>query len=240
MPATRNVVLNLADHQRESGIVTRGELDLAKRWWREIVPGDDRAGQSDGWLDGWLGTRLPFSFRYGGQDSSEIMKRETLQECSGVSEDGALAREFKWQDADTGLAVTWHVKRFEAYPAVEWVLEFENQGDRDTPVIENVQALDLWLDQPTEGQPYTHPRCPGRAQQARRPDAVLVAGSVPRLSAERTCTTGRRCPLKQRAPALLQRGNSRQTGGDGRDWLVRHLVSRLQGRWERAERVGRA
>jgi len=37
------------------------------------------------------------------------------------------------------------VKVYKEYPAVDWVLCLENTGTEDTPVIENVQALDLLL-----------------------------------------------------------------------------------------------
>jgi alpha-galactosidase len=150
-----DVVRELRPHMAESGVVTQGELDLAGRWWRETAPGDRGGDQQDGWLDGWLGTCLPFSFQYGGEDGRELLQRLVPQESSSVSGEGTTSHEFQWQDHDTGLLVSWTVRRFQNYPAVEWVLEFANEGSRDTALVEYVEALDLWLDQPEQGQQYT-------------------------------------------------------------------------------------
>jgi alpha-galactosidase len=47
--------------------------------------------------------------------------------------------------------VTCEFTRFEDYPAAEWVLRFENAGAADTPVLSNIQALDLVLGPPLPG-----------------------------------------------------------------------------------------
>ena len=44
---------------------------------------------------------------------------------------------------------------FKDYPAVEWVLHFQNTGSTDTPILENIQALDALLECP-EGDPTIH------------------------------------------------------------------------------------
>lgn len=45
--------------------------------------------------------------------------------------------------------------RFSDFPAIEWLLYFENTGAADTPIIENVQALDLTFDSPiSQETPY--------------------------------------------------------------------------------------
>jgi len=56
--------------------------------------------------------------------------------------------EFKWTDPSTGLQVGWDTKRFVNFPAMEWVLWFENQGKEDTPILQNIQDLDLHLNEP--------------------------------------------------------------------------------------------
>ena len=50
-----------------------------------------------------------------------------------------------WTDPQTGLQVEWQVTRFADFPAVEWVLWFNNSGSADTAIIENVLAADLSL-----------------------------------------------------------------------------------------------
>ena len=39
------------------------------------------------------------------------------------------------------------------YPAVEWVVYFQNNGDRDTPIIEDILAMDVSFTRPGPGDP---------------------------------------------------------------------------------------
>ncbi len=84
----------------------------------------------------------PFSFQYAGQDSRTFLAG---WERTAVSEDCGTFRRCTthWTDPATRLRVTAGVKLYTAYPAVDWVLHFENGGTEDTPLIENIQALDL-------------------------------------------------------------------------------------------------
>ena len=91
------------------------------------------------------GAQLPFSFIYAGADSSAFLKNWKLERG---------AQESSWTDPETGLRVTWRWKRFDGYPAVEWVLVFENRGTKDTPLISEVQALDLRLNHARIGLRY--------------------------------------------------------------------------------------
>ncbi|MGO8690291.1 MAG: alpha-galactosidase [Thermoguttaceae bacterium] len=50
-----------------------------------------------------------------------------------------------WLDTKTGLKVTATAAAFDDFPAVEWLLRFENTGTKDSPILENVQALDIVL-----------------------------------------------------------------------------------------------
>jgi hypothetical protein len=56
-----------------------------------------------------------------------------------------------WTDTHSGLRAEWHLTKFSDFPAVDWVLYFENTGTKDTPVIANMQAMDLTLDEPLGG-----------------------------------------------------------------------------------------
>ena len=79
--------------------------------------------------------QLPlFSFTYGGRPSAELLpvwRRET-------GADG----EVSYSDPRTGLRVTVHVRPSADFPALDWVLEFENTGRADTPILEDVLPLD--------------------------------------------------------------------------------------------------
>jgi len=87
----------------------------------------------------FLGEGLPFSFTYGGVSSAELIPQWTR---SSETRDFSDKSECKicWIDPKSGLQVTAVVTIFKSYPAVDWVLYFENQGEADTPIIENIQA----------------------------------------------------------------------------------------------------
>ncbi len=114
---------------------------------------DARFVMADGsvrWLDDGRTNALiasaspPFSFVYGGRPSSEFLG-EWKQTCRQTVSADCTAFDSEWTDPETGLAVKAEAKVFKDYPAVEWLLLFENRGDRDTPIIESVQAADLQL-----------------------------------------------------------------------------------------------
>lgn len=110
---------------------------------------DARVVLEDGtavWLDAgtqtFLEPRLPFSFQYGGAPSGDLLKSwKRLAQPLRDAED-RTGQEINWTDPKTGLKLTAEVSAFKKYPAVEWVLYFENTGQSDTPVLENIQALD--------------------------------------------------------------------------------------------------
>ena len=87
---------------------------------------------------------VPFSFQYNGLASAQLLKawRHTVE-----SEDRGAFRSYTvhWTDPTTALHVSADVKVYKAFPAVDWVLHFENEGTADTPVLSDIQALDLVL-----------------------------------------------------------------------------------------------
>jgi alpha-galactosidase len=93
-------------------------------------------------------SRYPFSFLYDGRHSDELLPGWERSERS-ESIDGERTRKVTtWLDPETGLRVEWQAVRFADYPAVEWLLYFENTGTKDTPIIEDVASLDLALCSP--------------------------------------------------------------------------------------------
>jgi alpha-galactosidase len=84
----------------------------------------------------------PFSFNYDGKDSVATKFLSTWQRDEKVlpSEGGELHR-FTFTDPATHLKVTAEVRTFTDYKAIEWVLYFANEGTGDTPILDNIQAL---------------------------------------------------------------------------------------------------
>jgi alpha-galactosidase len=86
---------------------------------------------------------VPFSFVYGGKPSSQLLDR-WKRNVSHEPQAGNLQRHtVTWTDEHTGLLVVCEATVFSDFPAVEWVLRLKNTSDKDTPIIENIQPLDL-------------------------------------------------------------------------------------------------
>jgi alpha-galactosidase len=92
--------------------------------------------------------RYPFSFTYGDKSSDGLLPAWKRDEHSIRLDSERTRLTTVWTDAKSGLKVYWDAVRYADFPAVEWVLYFENVGNCDTAVIENVRAMDLTLSSP--------------------------------------------------------------------------------------------
>jgi alpha-galactosidase len=93
------------------------------------------------------GTRYPFSFIYGGKPSDTLLP--TWRAESGSTNSGDALESWRtWTDPETGLRVRWKGRRHRDYADCEWVMFFENTGSQDTPILENVQALNFTIGAP--------------------------------------------------------------------------------------------
>jgi alpha-galactosidase len=87
----------------------------------------------------------PFSFVYDGKPSSEFLKDWRFEHGSGQIDGERKRYLFTYIDVKTGLRIWCKCETFSDFPALEWVLTFENTGSDDTPIIEDVQAIDtVW------------------------------------------------------------------------------------------------
>jgi alpha-galactosidase len=90
-------------------------------------------------------SEAPFSFEYGGTSSARLLSgwKHTAKVNPAAS---GFEYEATWADPETGLAVTAVAKVFTDYPAVDWLLYFENRGSKDTPLLENLRTGDVELE----------------------------------------------------------------------------------------------
>ncbi|MBC8873764.1 MAG: NPCBM/NEW2 domain-containing protein [Planctomycetes bacterium] len=104
---------------------------------------------------GTAGARYPFSFVYGDQHSDDVLDGwQSDRKCERLDDDRTKVTT-TWSDPNTGTRLTMEAVRFSDFPAIEWLLYFENTGTDDTPVIENVQALDMTFASPiSDAVPY--------------------------------------------------------------------------------------
>ena len=104
----------------------------------------------------------PFFFIYGGVRSEKLLPGWQRQGATNETP-VAIEHRVRWTDPQTGLVVSAEVKVFKQYPAVDWVLHFENTGTQDTPILEGIQALDVMLGTNDVTQPLIVHRLEGDA-----------------------------------------------------------------------------
>ena len=101
-------------------------------------------------------TGLPFSFNYDGRSSDGLLKEWPLVRTSRDISQNQTERTLTWSDAKTGLQVRCVAVEYRDFPTVEWTLYFKNTGRNATPIIENIQALELDLKRGTNGEFVLH------------------------------------------------------------------------------------
>ena len=134
---------SLLEHQSESSMVREDELSAACAWMDALLEGVD--SHTEEWVDGWIDGNRLFGFVCGDEDSEELLGRAKRQATTPVSADGKASCQLTWQDARTGLRVTCDLKRYECFPALEWLVTLSNDSRQDTPLITDVDALRLRL-----------------------------------------------------------------------------------------------
>lgn len=98
----------------------------------------------------------PISFVYGGRPSRELLPTWNVTSDSKDESDRKL-HTVKYSDPATGLELVAEICEYKDFPAIEWVLHFKNTAKADTPILEDVQALDFALDvQPGYGEVALH------------------------------------------------------------------------------------
>jgi len=99
---------------------------------------------------------LPFSFRYGGHSFKELVSG--WKATSQARDLGRTKDTFTYVRTDpaTGLQVRWVATRYKEFPAIEWTVFLKNTGKHDTPIIEDLQALDRDFERGTGSEFLLH------------------------------------------------------------------------------------
>jgi len=89
----------------------------------------------------WAPDRVPFSFKYDGKDSAELMKTWQLKRESAPERNGQV-HFYTYSDPQTHLTIVAEVRRYAEFPnVVDWVLRFRNDGPTDTPILDDILPL---------------------------------------------------------------------------------------------------
>jgi len=89
----------------------------------------------------WKPERAPFSFKYDGKDSAQLLTTWLFKQEAIAGKDGPIQR-YSYTDPASHLKVVAEVRLFPDFPGtVDWVLWFRNDGASDTPIIEDILPL---------------------------------------------------------------------------------------------------
>ncbi len=91
----------------------------------------------------WSDTRPPLSFLYNSQHSTALLPAWRRSESQESPTRGGRVKNIDYDDPATGLRMTVTLRRFDDFPAVDWVVEFENRSQTDSPILENILPLDI-------------------------------------------------------------------------------------------------
>jgi len=131
----------------------------------------------------------PFSFIYDGKPSSQFLKDWQFSQETKQLDDTKTEHLFTYTDPRTSLEVCCKCEVFLDFPAVEWVITFKNGGTDDTPIIEDVQALDTSFTRKKNGEFILH-RAEGSS--ATRSDFAPIDNPMPPGSRIRLAPIGGR------------------------------------------------
>ncbi len=128
---------------------------------------------------------LPFSFTFAGQPASELLKTWPLQRATQSLDATRQEHRLTWTDPKTGLQVRCVAVEYLDFPTVEWTLFLKNTSTSDTPIIENIQALELDMERGDLGEFTLHHNVgsPANATDYGLRETSLIAGQTKRIAA---------------------------------------------------------
>ena len=98
----------------------------------------------------------PFAFRYGDQPSSELLRTWEFNRTERRLDSNRTEYVLSYRDPRTGLVVRCEATAYTDFPTVEWTVYFKNEGTEDTPILEQIQALDTQFARRPEGEFILH------------------------------------------------------------------------------------
>jgi alpha-galactosidase len=134
--------------------------------------------------DGLFSADPPFSFVYDGKPSSEFLGTWKVDRKVKKLDENRMAHTITYADPKTGLVVRCEAIAYNDFPTVEWTLYFKNTGKADTPILENIQSLDISWDR-SEGEFLLHHNIgsPADNNDYTPLESVLNSNSTKRLGA---------------------------------------------------------
>jgi alpha-galactosidase len=98
----------------------------------------------------------PFSFVFDGKPSADLLPAWKFEHASRAIDEQRTESTLTYTDPKTGLRVRCVATAYRDFPTVEWTLYFKNTGSADTPILENIQALDIRMTRGDSGEFLLH------------------------------------------------------------------------------------
>ena len=99
---------------------------------------------------------LPFSFKLGGRSSNELLPQWRKTDSTRKIDESRAEHSVVWTDPKTSFEVQWVMVNYSDYPTIEWTVHFKNGAAADSPLLTDVQAIDLHLDRGDQGEFTLH------------------------------------------------------------------------------------
>ncbi len=99
---------------------------------------------------------LPFSFLYEGRSFMDLVPTWMAAREEQVMDEYRTRYTLSWTDPASGLVVRMEAVTYDNFPTVEWTVYLKNTGAVDTPIIEEVQALDIGMERGDRGEFLLH------------------------------------------------------------------------------------
>jgi alpha-galactosidase len=126
----------------------------------------------------------PFSFAYNGKPSSGFLGTWKFDRKTNKIDTHRTNHTITYSDPAGGLSVRCEAVEYDDFPTVEWTLYFRNTGAADTPIIENIQSLDVrWQRGTGEFLLHHNIGSPADGTDYTPLESVLAANSTKRLAA---------------------------------------------------------
>jgi alpha-galactosidase len=97
-----------------------------------------------------------FSFTYGGKSADELLPTWNQKRSSRMLDDKRTEQRIVWTDPTTGLEVRLVGIEYKDFQAVEWTVYFKNMGKENTPIIQDIQAINLSFQRGQESEFVLH------------------------------------------------------------------------------------
>ena len=120
---------------------------------------DGERGTAHTWFEERFGadaSKLPFSFTVGGEKSTDVLQRSKVDSQTEQVGENQTKRTITWTDEKTQLETKVVAVQYADFPNVEWTVHFKNIGAGDSPIIADVEAIDVSQAVPAEASTILH------------------------------------------------------------------------------------